>query len=319
MRLDHPIFHTPLEPVIELEEIPTPDRYGHWEANLPETLAAWKVQSGELGKTVDYGLVSTPYGFEDSPDAEVISSGVNSKSPRSVALGRQGNWFLWGFAGDPTQMTDSAQQVFLNSLVWMQQFDGAAPLRSAGDRKPHRDMAFVHVQFLRSYAGDTNMASYFRGQFPPELFEQTGGDPDALETYYRQNLEWLRPTTQKVEREVPKPDGTTQIHEYDRDVLAADPILAAARVSNRTPAFFQHVLAGFAANASDPEMLELAERYLPADAPREVDALRSWLEQCGDRLYFSDVFGYRWFVAPASLDSKTTAVGAEQPVGGGGP
>src|SRR5262245_34324013 len=130
MRLNHPIFTTPLTPKIEIGSTATPENYRHYHGgkDLPEKLATWKVQDGKLGQTVDYGLVSGFHGFADSPDAEWISSGINSKGPSSMALGRHGNWFLWGFAGDPTQMTDSARQVFLNTVVWMKGFEGQAPL-----------------------------------------------------------------------------------------------------------------------------------------------------------------------------------------------
>src|SRR5215510_10998627 len=132
MRLDHAIFQGPLRPQIELGSLATPASYRHYAsgAALPAKLETWKVQDGELGKSVDYGLVSDPIGFEDSPDAEWISGGVNSKGPNSMAIGRHGNWFLWGFAGDPTQMTPSARAVFLNSIVWMKQFDRHPPLQS---------------------------------------------------------------------------------------------------------------------------------------------------------------------------------------------
>ena len=89
--LDHPIFRAPLHPEIVLDQTVTPGGYGHWERDQPAKLATWKVQDGNVGTTVDYGLVSNPYGFEDSPDVEWISSGINSKGPKSMALGRQGN------------------------------------------------------------------------------------------------------------------------------------------------------------------------------------------------------------------------------------
>src|SRR5688572_10947681 len=168
MRLDHPIFTTPLRANLETRAIAMPEGYRSWEANLPATIDAWKVQDGKLGETVDYGLVSSPYGFEDTPDAEWISGGVNSKGPKSMALGRHGNWFLWGFAGDPRQMTESARQVFLNTLVWMKQFDGKAPIQASSvasptggnvvvGRTPSRDEAFVHVQHVRAWADDPRM------------------------------------------------------------------------------------------------------------------------------------------------------------------
>src|SRR5262245_53006419 len=153
MRLEHPIFQGPLVPALEYVEVDTPENYGHWPdgKDLPKKLKAWKVQSGKLGFEVDYGLVSDPYGFGDSPDAEWISSGVNSKGPNSVALGRHGNLFLWGFAGDPTQMTESARRVFLNTIVYMRSFAGQAPL--VKKQAQSREWALVYVDYLRQFAG----------------------------------------------------------------------------------------------------------------------------------------------------------------------
>src|SRR5215510_4406677 len=129
MRLDHPIFNTPLKPTIEQTEIAAPKNYRNWPEghDQPAKILSWKVHEGEFPK-VDVGLVADPYGFEDSPDVEWISSGVNSKGPRSVALGRHGNFFMWGFFGDPSLMTDSAKQVFINTIHYMKKFSGQRPL-----------------------------------------------------------------------------------------------------------------------------------------------------------------------------------------------
>jgi len=314
MRLDHAIFHSPLAPKIEIADKPKPEGYDAWESGVPAKLPMWHVQDGDLGKTVDYGLVSQPYGFEDSPDAEYISSGVNSKGPKSMALGRQGNWFLWGFAGDPTQMTDSARQVFLNSIVWMKKFDGKAPLqtltRQSQWNSPHRDQALVHVQFLRAYAKEKSMASYVKSQFPTELWEKTKSDPDQLEAYYRENLEWLHPRSQHRVVEQAGSDGTTQKFEDDSPVLDVDPLLVDAAVSNRKPEFldwFAELLDQ--RGADDATVKELADRYLPKDALAELgkagpltsESFKKWRESVQDRLYFSDCYGYRWFVAPVAL------------------
>src|SRR5262245_29900743 len=310
MRLDHAIFHPPLQPKIELATIMTPDGYKSWEADVPAKLTSWKVQDGELGKSVDYGLVSNPYGFEDSPDAEWISSGVNSKGPKSMALGRHGNWFLWGFAGDPTQMTDSGRQVFLNSICWMKQFDGKAPLvtTSLGGSSPHRDEALVHVQFVRAYANLKSMVAYVKGQFPAALWEKTKGDPDQLERFYRENLEWLRAGRQHVKDVQVDGNGKATPREYDLAVLDVDPVLADAGVSNRKPEFFDFYAQILAERGEeDATVKELAERYLPKEAPRSEEAFTKWHDSVRDRLYFSDVYGYRWFVAPQPLAKKAAA------------
>jgi hypothetical protein len=307
MRLDHAIFHAPLQPKLELADLPTPEGYRYWEADLPKKLATWRVQEGELGKSVDYGLVSNPYGFEDSPDAEWISSGVNSKGPKSMAIGRHGNWFLWGFAGDPKQMTDSGRQVFLNSICWMKQFDGKAPLvtTSAG-LKPHRDEAFTHVQYARMFAKEKATSAYVRGSFPAALWEKTKGDPEQLERFYRENLEWLRCGLQHVSEDRVDGNGKASKSEYDLYVLDVDPTLAEAGVSNRKPEFFDFYVQLLGERGEeDATVRELADHYLPKEAPRKEEEFTKWLASVRDRLYFSDVYGYRWFVAPQPVVRKT--------------
>lgn len=316
MRLDHAIFHAPLQPKIELASIAAPEGYKAWEAEVPAKFEAWEVQKGELGKTVDYGLVSNPYGFEDSPDAEWISSGVNSKGPRSMAIGRQGNWFLWGFAGDPTQMTDSARQVFLNSICWMRKFDGKAPLTSVGEARgglsPHRDEALVHVQFLRVYGKDPGMAAYVKGSFPTALWDKTKGDPQQLDQFYRANLEWLRSGPQHVKDQRVDANGKASNVDYDLNVLDADPVLAEAGVSNRKPEFFDFYVQLLGERGEDDATVkELADHYLPKEAPRGEEAFTKWLASVKGRLWFSDVYGYRWFVAPTALEKKTVDAGTK--------
>jgi len=86
MRLDHPIFRGVS---LDLARSTRRRNYASWPEgkSLPAKMPVWRVQRGKMAAEVDYGIVSDPYGFEDSPDAEFISSGVNSKGPRSVALG----------------------------------------------------------------------------------------------------------------------------------------------------------------------------------------------------------------------------------------
>src|SRR5688572_18358873 len=311
MRLDHPIFRGPHAVAIELGRTKTPDNYRSFlgGAELPATLETWRVQDGDLGKSVDYGLVSDPIGFEDSPDAEWISGGINSKGPQSVALGRHGNWFLWGFAGDPTQMTASGKAVFLNAIVWMEQFDGKTPIvaldRGAG-RMPGRDSALQNVALLRAYGKEKQMAEYVRGLFPADLYESTAADPVKLLAHYEENFEFLYP--QMVKRKFTNDDGS--VMEFDTQLLAVDAALEPMGVSNRKLELFDEIERLTAERGEDDStVLELRTRYVPPEAPKDADALRKWVEENKSRLFFSDVYGYRWRLAPADLPKRPTASG----------
>lgn len=136
----HAIFKGPLEKVTPtMETKKTPDGIYHYTtgASVPKEIPMWRVQTaGYLdGKDIRVGLVSRGNRFAESPDAEIISSGVCQKDVGAVALGRHGNFFLWGFSASPAQMTDEAKKVFVNAVAYIKQFDGKTPIaRKYNDR-----------------------------------------------------------------------------------------------------------------------------------------------------------------------------------------
>lgn len=132
MKMEHPIFKGPFPVNITLVTKPTPEGIFHYPSgkNVPKEIPMWRVQKeGYMeGKGYRVGLVSRGDGFLDSPDAEYISSGVNSKDVGAVAIGRHGNFLLWGFSASPDYMTDEAKQVFANSVVYINKFKGLKPI-----------------------------------------------------------------------------------------------------------------------------------------------------------------------------------------------
>jgi hypothetical protein len=227
-------------------------------------MKVWKVHDGEFPK-IDVGMVSDPFGWEDSPDCEWISSGVNSKGPNSVALGRVGNFFHWGFFGDPSLMTESAKRVFVNTICWMKQFDGQRPIL------PHkasqsRDWAFVYAGYIRELGDrDTTFTShgpdgekkqtaqeFLRTLFPAEVLAAAGQgegklDADKIETYYRDHLEQLIP---------------------GQPSFVVDPDVVALGVSNRKPELLDRLADRLAADPKDAIALRCVERYLDLPTPR---------------------------------------------------
>jgi hypothetical protein len=145
LNAQHAIFKGPLEHVVPTMEMKkTPDGVYHYTTGdtVPKQIPMWKVQTtGYIdGKDFRIGLVSRGNRFKDSPDAEVISSGVCQKDVGAVALGRHGNFFLWGFSASPAQMTEEAKKVFVNTVAYMKQFDKKTPIaRKYNDRMATTD------------------------------------------------------------------------------------------------------------------------------------------------------------------------------------
>ena len=130
LREGHPIFHGPFKVSLTFEEQPTPDDafyYQHqFDEPIPKSLPMWRVQTKGYRTDMRFnmGLVSHPWGYEDSPEAEYISGGVSTKSPDAVAIGRHGNFLHWGFIASPLYMTEEAKVMFANAVAYIAQFRG---------------------------------------------------------------------------------------------------------------------------------------------------------------------------------------------------
>ncbi len=145
MNLEHPIFKGPFETSVSLTKQPTPEDALHYayfqDEPVPDSVMMWKVNTkGYItDKDFNIGMVSRPWGYTDSPDCEVISSGVCAKTIDAVAIGRHANFLTWGFIGGPQYMTDEAKVVFANAVVYMAQHKGLPIARKFNDRISTRE------------------------------------------------------------------------------------------------------------------------------------------------------------------------------------
>ena len=270
MRLTHEVFQGPLAVELPLEH--EHDKAAEYPGPV------WEVHSGVFPDGVDVGVVSDGHGFEDSPDCERISGGINSKGPRAVAIGRQANMLQWGFYGAPDRMTDSGQRVFLNALVYMTKFAGHRPLVKKEGRA--RSWLEQYIETLAAMpedkrTSDDGYASYLRKQFAGLAPEDMHGNPEALAKWYAENQEYIYCT--------------------GRRQYAVDQDLAQLGLSNRKPKFLDAMLARWKDNPDDELANTLVRRYVGEELARPAK-LRAWLEENRRYLFFSDTGGYRWRV-----------------------
>lgn len=150
----HPIFNGPFKVKITTETLPTPkdalEFKKYYRKDIPATQTMWRVQKEGYMTTpgIRIGMVCRPWGFTDSPEAEVISGGVSLKSPDAIAIGRHGNFFHWGFAASPDNMTEEAKAVFANAVVYASKHKHEKVIaRKYDDRKTTRhEMFFVYAR-----------------------------------------------------------------------------------------------------------------------------------------------------------------------------
>jgi len=328
-RLGHRLFHSPLEVVPKLEDVPTPGNYPFLSnERLGPTMKIWKVQTKNY-PDVDPGLVSTLYGFDDSPDAEVVAQGFAAKGPDTVTLGRHANFFLWGFSASPSDMTPAAQRLFVNAVCYMRQFDGQTPLvrnesRSrewalriaAGPRTLSKEFKEGQSRYLREQlkehpewvpeASREDLEAHIGKQveemqasnkkwiprsLPADVVKKFGLDADKLVAYYTENFEYLHPTGERPSQFV-----------VDEDAKAIGP-------SNRKVELLDRCIAKLEKHDQPELALRLLKRYTQENFETATQ-WRKWLDANRGRIFFSDVGGYKFFVARLEKPPRATSVGA---------
>ena len=235
-------------------------------------LKVWTIQTRTFPAT-DPGLVYDPYGFEDSPDAEFIASGLNGKDPHALALGRQANFFLWGFSASPAEMTPGGRALFLNALCYIRKFDGDRPLVYRKQRS--REWALVHARQVERSGYEATQA---RRLFPTALRARFADDAASYATYYEENLEYLHPA----------PVG----FEVDEDVKTLG-------VSNRRIELLDRCVSMLERGDRIDVAARILGRYTTVDQV-SPEAWRGWLETNRDHLFFTDVGGFTFSTDPGA-------------------
>jgi hypothetical protein len=275
----HEVFQKPLKVDLRFEDHAVPDNYRHYPGGekLGKRIKVWKVQTKKFPE-IDPGLVSDPYGFSDSPDAEVISSGINSKAPDSVALGRHGNFFLWGFSASPPDMTPEARKCFVNAVCYIKKFDGQKPF--VRKTQSGREWALVYAGYVKQLSDRAFVDNLFPlNLFPEELRRRFGKDPEKYRAYYEENLEYLTPS---------------------RNGYAVDEDVKALGLANRNVALLEKCVALLERGEQTERAARILKRYTNEKLTDPKD-WRSWLRQNRSRLFFTDTGGFKFLVAPEAL------------------
>ena len=331
MRIQHDIFQTPNHVTPTIEPQPTPDVYQKVIAS--KTMPMWRVQTEGYTEGNDQliGLVSRDAGFLDSPDTEWISSGVNSKNPEAVAIGRHGNFFLWGFAASPTFLTEEAKLVFVNAVHYIKRFDHQAPIA----RKRQGTSLRSSVMFAIDSISDEGYGR--RLQAHNRFVAADSKRNDKVRARIAAGEKVSKFERQMLDRAAPKPPGRFQyVRRYftdeqwqkvadDRDAIRADLLaklpflrpqgwyemvvdedLVKLGVGNNDIAMLDKAIKTWAAGDNEQVMRELLMRYTDQSFAT-VGEWRNWLASNRARLFYTEAGGFKWLVN--TLGDATAATG----------
>jgi hypothetical protein len=273
LQLEHEVFKAPFPVQPAYEMWPTPDNYRQNSLEgkaLPAKLKVWRVQN--TGRNIG-SVVSCGYGYTDSPDAEVIAPGYNvGKQYGDVGIGRHASFLLWGFSAPPSQMTDAGRALFLNCICYIRKFDGKPPLIHAVQLYASRQDA-VRYALIIDRVRDKSFASNI---FPQDQLNQYRGKALAFAKFWQDNAELV----------------------YRDKVYRVDEELRAAGIkSNRTVAALGQMVELLKDLKTAQKGRLLLGRYTE-ETLIMADEWRAWFDSNRDRIYFSDVGGYKFRVIP---------------------
>lgn len=288
--LQHSVYHAPLRVEPEFEYRATPSNYIRRRLGaetLPEKMKVWRVQEPERDN-----VVSRAYGFLDSPDTEVIAVGFNTgKEFGAIGIGRHGNFLQWGYGAVPAKMTEAGRRLFLNCIHYIDGFDGKPPI--VQKRASHRLNALRLAPIINRISAD-EQERFFLGTFPKELYEKYSTDPNGLTQYYRNNLEWIY---------------------RDRTYRVDEDLKSLGIPSNRKIECLEDLISLLA----DETKAKMARGALLRYTDRSFNSpeqWKNWFDENKDQIFFTDVGGYKFLVAPEGYpvgQNIKNAVGALSP------
>jgi hypothetical protein len=272
----HKVFESPLKVTPQFEYMPTPSdsrRYLGGE-HLPARMKVWRIQSGGAG-----GVVSRSWGYEDSPDAEVLTPGYGDKENGAVGVGRHGNFLQWGFSAPPSRMTEAGRAFFINCVVYISSFDGASPLvRKVRTHRIGVENAALTLSKVEDGSITLGDQASFLKRFPKHLLREYKDNWHGLLDFYC------------THRELIYVDGKGVYH-VDR------PLAALGIKSNRQIESLQKLINMLETEKTTKQTRLLLRRYTEETFDTAAE-WQSWFDQNRERIYFSDVGGYKFRIVP---------------------
>lgn len=324
----HPIFHGPFAVKMTVEIRPTPEDAYHYpyyyDGPIPDRIPMWNVQTkGYMtDSNMPIGMVARPWGYEDSPDAEYISSGVCQKTLDAVAIGRHGNFLHWGFAASPDYLTEEAKPVLANAIVYISQFAGQTPIaRKYSDRIATREyLKELRYLLTREYyeerlESDAKWVEKMLAEKNEVLEKQARGEkltsretqklsytPMTETRTFEQHLERYGKDFYKMFGTDIKAYGRYFDENYDyfyggegSYVLRVDEDVKSLGIPNYDKRLLDKAIRMIEDNRDQEKAKRILTRYTLVDFPT-VAQWRDWYETNKDRLFWTEAGGWLFLI-----------------------
>ncbi len=335
MDLSHPIFNEPFKvtPTIMEKDIPDEAKtyQDYFEEPVPLKVNMWRVQQLDYINTEGFrvGMVSRPWGIEDSPEGEIISGGVSAKSHDAASITRHGNFFHWGFSASPKYMTAEAKMVFVNAVAYTASLKGQRIIARKYDEivrtkdlllpeiKGVSDESYnSHVQMLKDQA--EQMKVYV------ETLKERQAKGEELskreKMYMNMPVEAKIPTKEEyLKKKMGKYyeifKGSTKAYQnywtknapyvaYDGEDFEVDTIMQTLKLDNTKLESLNKLITMYEKGKNVELVKKALDRYTLCTFEKP-EQWREWFDTNREKLFFSQSGGWKWLLNTFDPDEPT--------------
>lgn len=280
---DHPIFRAPI-PINSKKTttIPTVKQFA------PELKSATMEVLPLIDGIKNYdravednapGWATHYYEFADMPEVELFCGGINSQTPRSAALWRQGNLLHFGFEQSPAQLNETGRALLVNAIAYISRFTEDQPI----DITPSvfaRERVGISRRRAKAYFTDPQVRFQWatNALAPSVLAAVDLKDRAAATAWYETNRQWLHPA--------------------QGNLLAVDQEARALGTPFDAPDFLPRTIAALREKKEQAGIL--LDRYVAGgpDAGASVVVWEKWWQENSPYVFYSELGGYKWYVDP---------------------
>ncbi len=276
---DHAMFRSPLAVNLkQLQTITTPEDFRD-EIAAPTIEVLPLVR--DMTATQRPGWCTYVYEFPEAPELEVLSGGVNHKTPKAGGIWRQGNLLHFGFSPSPKDMSDAGQAMLVDSICYVARFTDDRPI-------VHTPCVFVQGKRI----SDRNVLKRIIDH-PKRELSSLRYFADKKTAQILENME--RPATAAWFQKF-----GNFLHADEEGKLVVDADAEQFGVGPSEASFLQN--AADALNTPDRAALArlLLNRYVPEGPGSDASAEKwqAWVRDNIPYLFFSDAGGFRWYIDP---------------------
>ncbi|SMD15129.1 Disulphide bond corrector protein DsbC [Pedobacter nyackensis] len=301
----HEIFKNPVPVSITMPKKETPVIAKLFSKELSEQVPMWRVQKESVYEGTGYppGVVYFHLGLNE-PDAEFISGGVSAKDQHAAAIARHGNFLLWGFNAAPSDMTEEAKKVFINSICYIKKFDGQQPVvRLSADPFPVERASIAMGTDLASLDGFNRYKTMWEKSSKPG----TAAPKIEWNSFLQQRYEFVKSIAGADSLAVQM--DTLSLVNYCRDNLkyfngtmersgSIDLDVKSLGIANNDLRLLETCVEMLAQNKDKEKAMRLLKRYTNQNY-NTASEWRNWLSKNRRNLFFTEAGGYKFIVAPS--------------------